>query len=96
MRKAVALSAIQRRALVGKYEIKGRSSFEILEQDGQLMLSLREGAREPVYAASPTVLFVLSRAIELHLARDGSAAGRLMSGAFEMPFERIRQPGPKH
>jgi CubicO group peptidase (beta-lactamase class C family) len=96
MRKAGALSPVQRRTLVGKYEIKGRSSFEILEQDGQLMLSLREGAREPVYAASPTVLFVLSRAIELHITRDGSAAGRLMSGAFEMPFERIRQPGPTH
>jgi hypothetical protein len=83
---------IRRNALVGKYEIKGRSTFEILEQDGRLMLSLREGAREPLYAASPTVLLPLSRKLELRMAGDGSAAGRLVSGAFEMPFERVREP----
>jgi hypothetical protein len=92
IRKAVDLSPTRRKALLGKYEIKGRSTFEILEQDGQLMISLREGAREPLFAASPTVLFLLSRNIELRIARDGRAAGRLQSGAFEMPFERVRPP----
>lgn len=92
MRKSVALSPIQRKALVGKYEIKGLGTFEILERDGQLMISLREGALEPLYPASPTVLFLLSREIELHMAKDGSAAGRLLSGSFDVPFKRAKQP----
>ena len=92
LRKAVVLTPAQRKALVGKYEIKGMSTVEILEQDGQLMVSLREGAREPLYAASPTVLFLLSRKIELRMATNGSAAGRLVSGSFNMPFKRARQP----
>jgi CubicO group peptidase (beta-lactamase class C family) len=89
MRKAPALSPARRKALVGKYEIQGLGSFEILEQDGQLMISLREGAQEPLYAASPAVLFLLSRKLELRMAKDGSAAGRLVSGSFDVQFKRI-------
>jgi hypothetical protein len=89
MRKATALSPARRKALIGKYEIQGRGSFEILEQDGQLMISLREGAQEPLYAASPAVLFLLSRKLELRMAKDGSADGRLVSGSFDVQFKRI-------
>jgi hypothetical protein len=89
MRKATSLSPARRKALVGKYDIQGLGSFEILEQDGQLMISLREGAQEPLYAASPTVLFVLSRKLDLRLAKDGSADGRLVSGSFDVQFKRI-------
>jgi CubicO group peptidase (beta-lactamase class C family) len=92
VRKAVALPAARRKALVGKYEIQGLGSFEIAEQDGQLVLGLREGVVEPLYAASrsPTVLFVLSRALELRMAKDGSAAGRFHAGSFDLAFKRVK------
>jgi CubicO group peptidase (beta-lactamase class C family) len=86
-RKAVALSPARRKALTGKYDIQGLGSFDILDQDGQLMISLREGGIEPLYAASPTKLFLLSRGIELGMAKDGSPAGRLRSGSFDVPFK---------
>jgi hypothetical protein len=88
MRKTVALSPQQRKALAGVYEIKGMGSFELREQDGQLVLLAHGDPAEPVYAASPTVLFVLSRELELHMAEDGSQGGRLTSGAFDVPFAR--------
>jgi hypothetical protein len=49
-----------------------------------------------LYAASPTVLFVLSRELELRMAKDGSAGGRLVSGSFDVPFRRVKQPAPAH
>lgn len=96
MRKAVELPAAKRKALVGKYEIQSLGTFEIAEQDGKLVLGLREGSVEPLYAApgSPTVLFVLSRELELHMAMDGSPAGRLHAGSFDVAFKRIK-PSPK-
>ena len=96
-RKAVALSPAKRKALVGTYEIKGLGNFEIAEQDGQLVLGLREGSVEPLYAApgSPAVLFVLSRELELRMAQDGSPAGRLHAGSFDLPFKRSRK-APAH
>jgi CubicO group peptidase (beta-lactamase class C family) len=91
MRKAVALSPARRKALLGKYELPGLGGFEILEQDGELMISLREGAREPLYAASPTVLFLLSREMELRMAKDRSQGGRLVGGSFDVQFKRVKQ-----
>jgi CubicO group peptidase (beta-lactamase class C family) len=84
MRKAVDLSPARRKAVVGTYEIQGLGTFEIAEQNGKLVLGIREGVIEPLYAApgSPTVLFVLSRELELHMAKDGSPAGRLHAGSF--------------
>jgi CubicO group peptidase (beta-lactamase class C family) len=87
MRKAVALTKAQGKALVGKYQTPGLGNFEIVEQDGKLMVSLREAALEPLYAASPTVLFVVSRELELHM--DGSTGGRLQAGSFNIPFKRV-------
>ena len=52
------------------------------------MLLAHGDPAEPVYAASPTVLFVLSRELELRMAEDGSQGGRLTSGAFDVPFTR--------
>jgi CubicO group peptidase (beta-lactamase class C family) len=91
-RKAVALSPAKRKALVGIYEIRSLGTFEITEQSGQLMLGIREGVVEPLYAASgaPAVLFVLSRGMELRMAKDGSPAGRLHAGSFDVPFTRIK------
>jgi CubicO group peptidase (beta-lactamase class C family) len=93
MRKAVELPAAKRKALAGTYEIKGLGTFEIADRDGHLMLGIRDGALEPLYAApgSPTVLFVLSRELELRMAKDGSPAGRLLSGPFDVQFKRVKQ-----
>jgi CubicO group peptidase (beta-lactamase class C family) len=96
IRKAVALEPGRRKALVGKYGFKAQGSFDILEQDGQLMISLREGAQEPLYAASPTVLFLLSRDFELRMAKDGKASGHLVAGSFDLPFQRVKQPAQAH
>jgi CubicO group peptidase (beta-lactamase class C family) len=96
IRKAVALDPDRRKALVGKYEFKAQGSFDILEQDGQLMISLRDGAQEPLYAASKTVLFLLSRDFELRMARDGKPSGHLVAGSFDLPFERVKQPAKAH
>jgi CubicO group peptidase (beta-lactamase class C family) len=91
LKKAVALTKARRAALVGKYEIPGLGDFEIAEQDGALVVSLRGGALEPLYAASPSRLFVVSRDLELHMAKDGSPSGRLLSGSFDVPFKRVEQ-----
>ena len=92
MRKAAELPAAKRKALAGTYEIKGLGTFEIADRDGRLMLGIRDGALEPLYAApgSPTVLFVLSRELELRMAKDGSPAGRLLSGPFDVQFKRVK------
>jgi hypothetical protein len=91
LKQAVALTKAQRAALVGKYEVPGLGNFEIAEQAGELVVSLRGGALEPLYAASPSVLFVVSRDLELHMAKDGSPSGRLLSGSFDVPFKRVEQ-----
>jgi CubicO group peptidase (beta-lactamase class C family) len=96
IRKAVALAPARRKALVGKYELDSQGSFDILEQDGQLMISLREDAQEPLYAASKTVLFLLSRDFELRMAKDGKPSGHLVSGSFDLPFKRVRQAPKWH
>ena len=87
MRKAIALPAATRARLAGRYEIKDLGSFEIAERDGKLMVALRENQWEPLYAESARTLFVLSRELELRMA-DGS--GRLVSGAFDVAFKRVR------
>jgi CubicO group peptidase (beta-lactamase class C family) len=91
LKKAVALTKTQRTALLGKYEVPGLGGFEIAEQAGELVVSLRGGAVEPLYAASPSRLFVVSRDLELHMAKDGSPSGRLQSGSFDVPFKRVEQ-----
>ena len=50
-------------------------------------LSTRADSFEPLYAASPTVLFVLSREIELHMEGDG---GRIVAGSVDTPFTRVQ------
>jgi CubicO group peptidase (beta-lactamase class C family) len=91
MRKAIELPPARRKALAGVYEVKGLGSFEIREQDGQLVFLAHGDAAEPLYAASPTLLFLLSRELELRMAKDGSPGGRLVSGSFDVPFKRVKQ-----
>jgi CubicO group peptidase (beta-lactamase class C family) len=84
-RKAVALDLAAQEKLAGRYAIPGLGDFTIARRDGKLMVALRDNAWEPLYAASPDLLFVLSRPLELRLAGD---AGRLVSGSFDVPFKR--------
>jgi CubicO group peptidase (beta-lactamase class C family) len=84
-RKAVALDLATQDKLAGRYAIPGLGDFTIARREGKLMVALRDGAWEPLYAASPDVLFVLSRTLELRMAGDG---GRLVSGSFDVPFKR--------
>ena len=87
LRKAVALDAARRAALPGRYETREIGGFVIEERAGQLMVALRPGQFEPLYAESPEVLFVLSREADLRLAPDGKS-GRIVSGAFDIAFKR--------
>ncbi len=87
-RKAVPLDAARRAALPGRYATREIGDFTIEERDGQLMLALRAGQYEPLYAESPEVLFVLSRDADLRMAPDGKS-GRLVSGAFDIAFQRV-------
>lgn len=87
MRKAIALPAATRAKLAGRYEIKDLGGFEIAEREGKLMVALRENQWEPLYAESARKLFVLSRELDLHMENQG---GRLVSGAFNVAFKRVR------
>ena len=84
-RKAVALDLDAQEKLAGRYVVPGLGDFTIARRDGKLMVTLRGAAWEPLYAAAPDVLFVLSRELELRMAGDG---GRLLSGSFDVPFKR--------
>lgn len=86
-RKAVALDTARRAALPGRYVTREIGDFTIEERGGQLMIALRAGQFEPLYAESPDVLFVLSRDADLRMAADGKS-GRLVSGAFDIAFQR--------
>jgi CubicO group peptidase (beta-lactamase class C family) len=87
LRKAVALDAARRAVLPGRYVTREIGDFVIEERAGQLMIALRPGQFEPLYAESPEVLFVLSREADLRLAPDAQG-GRLVSGAFDIAFKR--------
>ncbi|MEW6021454.1 MAG: serine hydrolase domain-containing protein [Pseudomonadota bacterium] len=87
-RKAVPLDAARRAALPGRYVTREIGDFTIEERGGQLMIALRAGQFEPLYAESPEVLFVLSRDADLRMAPDGKS-GRLVSGAFDIAFQRV-------
>ena len=87
LRKAVALDAARRAALPGRYVTREIGDFVIEERAGQLMIALRPGQFEPLYAESPEVLFVLSREADMHIAPDGKS-GRILSGAFDIAFKR--------
>ncbi|WP_288380492.1 serine hydrolase [uncultured Massilia sp.] len=87
LRKAITLPAATRAKLAGRYEIKDLGDFEIAEREGKLMVALRDGQWEPLYAESARTLFVLSRELELRM--DG-ANGRLLSGSFDVAFKKVK------
>jgi CubicO group peptidase (beta-lactamase class C family) len=85
VRKAMALPLAAQEAIAGRYEVKALGDFKIARRDGRLVIALHGDTWEPLHAASPTVLFVLSSELELRLAGDG---GRIVSGSFDVPFTR--------
>ena len=87
LRRAVKLDAARRAALPGRFVTREIGDFVIEERAGQLMIALRPGQFEPLYAESDEVLFVLSREADLRLAPDAQG-GRLVSGAFDIAFKR--------
>lgn len=87
LRKAITLPAATRAKLAGRYEIKDLGDFEIAEREGKLMVALRDGQWEPLYAESARTLFVLSRELELRM--DGGN-GRLLSGSFDVAFKKVK------
>ena len=88
LRASVTLPPAQRKSLEGRYDIPGRGKFEIAERDGVLMLALREGQWEPLYAESDKLLFILSRQIDLR-PLDGDS-GHLLAGSTELPYRRAK------
>jgi CubicO group peptidase (beta-lactamase class C family) len=86
-RQHVALTPAQSGALAGKYAIKGLGDFDITWDKGTLLFWLKKGQSEPLYAASPGSLFVLSQ--ELNLTFDTPDTGRLVTGPFDVRFERV-------
>ena len=85
VRKAIALPAAAQTALAGRYVVEGLGDFCIARRAGGLMIALRGDTWEPLHAAAPNVLFVLSSELELRL--DGRG-GRIVSGSFDVPFTR--------
>lgn len=85
LREAIALPAAEQEKLAGRYTTRQLGDFVIARRDGQLMIALRPDAWEPLHAASPTVLFVLSRELELRIDGDG---GRIVSGSSDLPFKK--------
>ena len=85
MRKAIALPLAAQEAIAGRYDVKGLGDFKIARRNGRMMIALRGDTWEPLHAASPTVLFVLSSQLELRLAGEG---GRIVTGSFDVPFKR--------
>ena len=84
-RQAMTMMPAAQERYAGRYEIKGLGDFRIARRDGQLMIALRGDQWERLYAASDAVLFVLSRELEVRF--DGTG-GRVVAGAFDVPFTR--------
>lgn len=90
MRPAVAPTPQARQALVGKYRIAGLGDVDVAERGGQLMIALRPGQWEPLYAASDKLLFVLSRKAELGSIDANS--GHPIVGSSSKSCSRISGP----
>lgn len=87
VRPTVALTPQARKALVGKYSISGQGDFRVAERDGQLMIALRPGQWEPLYAESDKLLFVLSRNVEVRPIDADS--GHAVMGSSSKSYTRV-------
>ncbi|WP_104666140.1 serine hydrolase domain-containing protein [Ensifer adhaerens] len=90
-RPSVPVSADRAAKLAGEYQVPNRGTFSIATEAGQLSVSLKEGVSEPLYAMSANTYFVLSRDMVFHIDdATPTPTGRIVSGAFEMTFTKIR------
>jgi CubicO group peptidase (beta-lactamase class C family) len=92
-RSAVPIDDKMAGAVAGRYLIPGLGDFTISRDAEGLLVELRKGQTERLYAASSTVFFVLSRELELRFspvpAADGTA-GRLVTGGVDAAFSRTK------
>lgn len=88
-RRSLPISPAMQRRLTGTYAVPGLGSFSILAQGTGLSLSLKEGASEPLYAASADSYFILSSDLVLHLSPDDpGVSGHIVTGPFNVPFQK--------
>lgn len=87
MRTTVELAPAIRKGLVGEYRIDGIGDFEVAERDGQLMVAMRRGQWEPLYAESDKVLFILSRNLEMRPSDADS--GHTVVGSSSRAYKRL-------
>jgi CubicO group peptidase (beta-lactamase class C family) len=87
-RNHIALTPAQARAVAGKYAIKDLGDFDITYDNGELLFWLKAGQSEPLFAQSPSSLFVQSQALSLTFDA-GFDAGRLVMDPFDLRFERV-------
>ncbi len=87
VRPTVTLTPEARKALVGQYKISGLGDFHVAERDGQLMIALRPGQWEPLYAQSDKLLFILSRNLEIRPIDADS--GHTVMGSSSKGYTRV-------
>lgn len=87
VRPAVALTPQARKSLVGKYRIAGMGDFHVAERDGQLMIALRPGQWEPLYAESDKLLFVLS--LNVAIRPIDANSGHAVMGSSSKSYTRV-------
>lgn len=88
LRTPVELTPATRKELRGTYRIEGIGEFEIAEREGRLMVAMRPGEWEPLYAESEQLLFVLSR--NLDIRRTDANSGNSVMGSSARPYRRIK------
>ncbi|MGF6274982.1 CubicO group peptidase (beta-lactamase class C family) [Massilia sp. UYP11] len=87
LRTTVELAPSARQALVGKYRVDGIGDFEVAEREGRLMVAIRRGPWEPLYAESDKVLFILSRNLEMRPSDADS--GHTVVGSSSRAYRRL-------
>ncbi len=94
-RTSVPIPAATRAQLIGNYAIPDLGSFSITSDGQGLAISLKEGVSEPLYASGPDTYFILSSDLVLHVNNhEPKITGRLLTGAFDVPFAREADTKP--
>ncbi|WP_375429505.1 serine hydrolase domain-containing protein [uncultured Sphingomonas sp.] len=88
-RASVPIPATTRARLIGNYAIPGLGSFSITGEGSGLVLSLKEGVSEQLYASAPDTYFILSTDMVLHVnSSEPKVSGRIVTGPFDMLFAK--------
>jgi CubicO group peptidase (beta-lactamase class C family) len=89
VRAAVATPAAALATLPGKYVIEGLGDFTIARNGDGLTVELRDGAREPLYAAPDGSWFVTSMEAELRFAATNDR-GRITAPGLSTTFDKAK------